>query len=56
MYQFRVEVFQPHGHGSTNIQLIANPMQVRPLLGQLDSHPQHLKSSPQRHGWVALDR
>jgi hypothetical protein len=40
-YQFRCEVLQPGGgrpHGS--IPLPASPYQVRPLLGQLDTHPE----------------
>ena len=39
-YQFRVEVLQPSGRGLKDLPLPTSPRQVRPLLGQLDSHPQ----------------
>ena len=39
-YQFRVEVLQRWSRGSTDLPLPTSPKQVRPLLGQLDSHPQ----------------
>jgi len=38
-YLFRVEVLQRAIPGSANIALPSSPKQVRPLLGQLDSHP-----------------
>jgi hypothetical protein len=38
-YQFRCEVLQPQSHGSAGIPLPSSPRQVRPLLGQLESHP-----------------
>jgi hypothetical protein len=38
-YQFRCEVLQPHGPGRNAVPLPASAKQVRPLLGQLDSHP-----------------
>lgn len=39
-YQFRVEVLQPSGHGLSDLPLPTSPRQIRPLLGQLDSHPE----------------
>jgi len=39
-YQFRVEVLQCAGARPQNLVLPASPMQVRPLLGQLDTHPE----------------
>ena len=39
-YQFRVEVLQARGPGLRDIPLPASPKQIRPLMGQLDSHPQ----------------
>lgn len=38
-YQFRCEVLQPPSPGLANTPLPASPKQVRPLLGQLDTHP-----------------
>ena len=38
-YQFRVEVLRPSGHGRENLPLPASPRQIRPLIGQLDTHP-----------------
>jgi hypothetical protein len=38
-YQFRCEVLQPRSGRSTSIPLPASPYQIRPLLGQLDTHP-----------------
>ena len=38
-YQFRCEVLSPAGHGLRDIALPTSARQVRPLLGQLDSHP-----------------
>ena len=38
-YQFRVEVLQAKGPGLSGITLPSSPKQVRPLLGQLDTHP-----------------
>lgn len=38
-YQFRVEVLRPQGPGPGALPLPASPKQVRPLLGQLDTHP-----------------
>jgi hypothetical protein len=38
-YQFRCEVLQPWSRGSAEIPLPSSPKQVRPLLGQLDTHP-----------------
>jgi len=38
-YQFRCEVLQPRGPGPQNVSLPTSPKQVRPLLGQLDTHP-----------------
>ena len=39
-YQFRCEVLQPQSGCSADIPLPTSPYQVRPLLGQLDTHPQ----------------
>lgn len=39
-YQFRVEVLQPRSGRSAGIPLPVSPYQVRPLLSQLDSHPE----------------
>jgi hypothetical protein len=39
-YQFRVEVLQPACSSMRAIPLPASPAQVRPLLAQLDNHPQ----------------
>lgn len=39
-YQFRVEILQSRSTCSANIPLPASPAQVRPLLGQLDTHPE----------------
>ena len=39
-YQFRVEVLQPAGGRLRDLPLPASPHQIRPLLGQLDSHPE----------------
>jgi hypothetical protein len=38
-YQFRCEVLPQSGHGLEGIELPASPRQIRPLLGQLNSHP-----------------
>ena len=38
-YQFRCEVLQPGNGRSASIALPASPYQIRPLLGQLDTHP-----------------
>lgn len=38
-YRFRVEVLRPQGPGPGALPLPASPKQVRPLLGQLDTHP-----------------
>jgi hypothetical protein len=38
-YQFRCEVLRPQGHGPGALPLPASPRQIRPLLGQLDTHP-----------------
>ena len=38
-YQFRCEVLSPAGPGLREIALPTSAKQVRPLLGQLDSHP-----------------
>jgi len=38
-YQFRCEVLQPQSRGSTGMPLPVSPRQIRPLLGQLDTHP-----------------
>lgn len=39
-YQFRVEVLQSSAPGLKDIPLPTSPKQVRPLLSQLESHPQ----------------
>lgn len=39
-YQFRCEVLQPWSRGSGGVVLPSSPRQVRPLLGQLDTHPE----------------
>jgi len=39
-YQFRVEMLQERAHGREAIQLPTAARQVRPLLGQLDTHPE----------------
>jgi hypothetical protein len=39
-YRFRVEVLRPVGRGPQDIPLPTSPRQVRPLLGQLDTHPE----------------
>lgn len=39
-YQFRVEVLQPAGPGRLNVELPTSARQVRPLLSQLDTHPE----------------
>ena len=39
-YQFRCEVLQPTAAPPCNIALPVSPEQVRPLLGQLDTHPE----------------
>ena len=39
-YQFRVEVLQPAAPGRAGVALPTSPKQVRPLLGQLDTHPE----------------
>jgi hypothetical protein len=39
-YQFRCEVLSPGGGRPRDIALPATPHQVRPLLGQLDTHPE----------------
>ena len=38
-YQFRVEVLQRSARGPKELPLPTSPRQVRPLLGQLDTHP-----------------
>jgi len=38
-YQFRVEVLRPSGPGREKLPLPASPKQIRPLIGQLDTHP-----------------
>lgn len=38
-YQFRVEMLQPQSPGSAKVALPTSPKQIRPLLGQLNSHP-----------------
>lgn len=38
-YQFRVEVLSRRGPGPAGIALPASPKQVRPLIGQLETHP-----------------
>jgi hypothetical protein len=39
-YQFRVEVLQAQGPGPAGAPLPTSPKQIRPLLGQLDTHPE----------------
>jgi hypothetical protein len=39
-YQFRCEVLSPRGGRPANTPLPASPHQVRPLLGQLETHPE----------------
>lgn len=39
-YRFRCEVLRPVGRGPQDIPLPTSPRQVRPLLGQLDTHPE----------------
>ena len=39
-YQFRVELLQPASPGLRALPLPASPKQIRPLLAQLDTHPQ----------------
>jgi len=39
-YQFRCEVLQRHDGRRENLPLPASPYQVRPLLGQLNTHPE----------------
>ena len=39
-YQFRVEVLQPEAPGPRSVALPTSAKQVRPLLGQLDTHPE----------------
>lgn len=39
-YQFRCEVLQPQSTCSSGVPLPTSPAQVRPLLGQLDTHPE----------------
>jgi hypothetical protein len=39
-YQFRCEVLQPWSTCSSGLPLPTSPAQVRPLLGQLDTHPE----------------
>jgi hypothetical protein len=39
-YQFRCEVLQPRAGRRETLPLPASPYQVRPLLGQLDNHPE----------------
>lgn len=39
-YRFRCEVLSPAGRGPHEIPLPTSPRQVRPLLGQLDTHPE----------------
>ena len=39
-YQFRCEVLSPSGHGRENLPLPASPRQIRPLIGQLETHPE----------------
>ena len=38
-FQFRCEVLQPLSGRSASMALPASPMQVRPLIGQLETHP-----------------
>lgn len=39
-YQFRVELLQQSAPGPSGVALPTSPKQVRPLLGQLDTHPE----------------
>ena len=39
-YRFRVEILGSTSRGSASIALPASPRQVRPLLGQLETHPE----------------
>jgi hypothetical protein len=39
-YRFRVEVLQPQGTCPAGLPLPGSPAQVRPLLGQLETHPE----------------
>jgi hypothetical protein len=39
-YQFRCELLMARGHGPTGVALPTSPRQIRPLLGQLDTHPE----------------
>lgn len=39
-YQFRCEVLQPAAPGPRAVALPTSPKQIRPLLGQLDTHPE----------------
>lgn len=39
-YQFRVEVLRGPGPGPETVALPSSPKQIRPLLGQLDTHPE----------------
>jgi hypothetical protein len=39
-YQFRVEVLQPRAGRREDLPLPVSPYQIRPLLGQLDTHPE----------------
>jgi hypothetical protein len=39
-YQFRCEILQPRAHGLHDVQLPTAARQVRPLLGQLETHPE----------------
>lgn len=39
-YQFRVELLQRSAPGPSGVALPTSPKQVRPLLGQLDTHPE----------------
>ena len=38
-YLFRVEILGPRNPGSSGIPLPSSPKQIRPLMGQLDTHP-----------------
>jgi hypothetical protein len=38
-YQFRCEVLRPSGPGRESLPLPVSPKQIRPLIGQLDTHP-----------------
>jgi len=39
-YRFRCEVLRPVGRGPQDVPLPTSPRQVRPLIGQLDTHPE----------------